>query len=227
MNLSPERKMQMVCGTDGVDTRGYAYPGMAKITQNEKVRFATDMREHYTDIRGKATGSELDSLMNMAPGTNETFRFSDRMTTPPERIPSAEVPKLVPTFTAWMDEIEVLYRKLMRMIALGMGLDATYFDAFHVNNQGSRTLAIQHYLGGAASASGARLNEHTDYGFITVLFQDQVGGLEVVDAAKGGEFVPAPPLDGCVTGEHCFRLAQVQRIYELISQRRRYAQSLD
>ena len=43
-----------------------------------------------------------------------------------------------------------------------------------------------------------RINPHTDYGLCTLLFQDQVGGLEV-DRFHDGNFVPATPLKGtCV-----------------------------
>jgi hypothetical protein len=37
MALHAEQKMDMLCGTDGIDHYGYAYPGMSKVTQNEDV----------------------------------------------------------------------------------------------------------------------------------------------------------------------------------------------
>ena len=43
-----------------------------------------------------------------------------------------------------------------------------------------------------------RINPHTDYGLFTLLFQDQVGGLEV-DRFHDGNFVAATPIRGtCV-----------------------------
>lgn len=41
-----------------------------------------------------------------------------------------------------------------------------------------------------------RLGEHSDYGTITLLFQDQIGGLEVFSQKEG--FVPARPIEGTV-----------------------------
>lgn len=47
-------------------------------------------------------------------------------------------------------------------------------------------------------AGNYRINPHTDYGLCTLLFQDQVGGLEV-DPFHTGEFLPATPIRGtCV-----------------------------
>lgn len=38
-----------------------------------------------------------------------------------------------------------------------------------------------------------RIWPHTDYGIITLLFQDGVGGLELEDRRKPGTFLPVPP----------------------------------
>lgn len=47
-------------------------------------------------------------------------------------------------------------------------------------------------------AGNYRINPHTDYGLCTLLFQDQVGGLEV-DPFHTGTFLPATPIPGtCV-----------------------------
>ena len=198
MALQPERKKQMLCGSDGVDTRGYVYPGMAKVTQNENVSRPKSRRACL--MPRQATGEVLARINSLAPGTNETFRYSDRGYTPPERIPISDFPDLPEVYSVWFDEVEALYHRLLRMLGLGLEIGSEYFQQYHLPGKTSRNLSVQHYLGGKASESGARLNEHTDYGFMTILFQDDVGGLEVVDVSKGGAFVPAPPVDGCVTG---------------------------
>ena len=38
-----------------------------------------------------------------------------------------------------------------------------------------------------------RISAHTDFGIISLLFQDDVGGLEIEDRAHQGRFVPVPP----------------------------------
>lgn len=48
---------------------------------------------------------------------------------------------------------------------------------------------------------GNRAGSHSDYGTVTLLFQDSVGGLEVQD--KQGNFVPARPVDDTVRLAPC------------------------
>ena len=42
----------------------------------------------------------------------------------------------------------------------------------------------------------ARCSDHFDYGTITLLFQDSLGGLEVKDVGEG--WIKAPPIEGCI-----------------------------
>ncbi|XP_070532434.1 uncharacterized protein [Ptychodera flava] len=41
-----------------------------------------------------------------------------------------------------------------------------------------------------------RCGEHSDFSLITLLFQDDKGGLEV--QAKDGDFIPVPPIEGTI-----------------------------
>ena len=45
-------------------------------------------------------------------------------------------------------------------------------------------------------ANQLRCGEHTDYGALTILFQDSMGGLEVFN--RQGRYVPAPPIPDTV-----------------------------
>ena len=78
----------------------------------------------------------------------------------------------------------------MRAFALALKLDERFFDDLHTGK--NQTLRLLNYPPERASANeqlGA--GAHTDYGTLTLLFQDDCGGLQVKNAA--GEWVHATP----------------------------------
>ncbi len=98
---------------------------------------------------------------------------------------------------------------IMRSLARGLGLgEATMAEAFV---EGQSTLRLLRYPEREASAIAEMAEEelyvlhagerrklggeaHTDYGFVTLLAQDQVGGLQA--RLRDGGFVDVPPLEG-------------------------------
>ncbi|HPE60871.1 MAG: isopenicillin N synthase family oxygenase [Thiothrix sp.] len=87
-----------------------------------------------------------------------------------------------------------LARKLVSAIALSLDLPADYFSALQ-----RKPVTIQRLLHyppqtGSVSQEEIGIGAHTDYGFLTILSQDQVGGLQVRNRA--GEWVSAPPVEG-------------------------------
>ncbi|KAJ8105451.1 hypothetical protein ONZ43_g7423 [Nemania bipapillata] len=88
-------------------------------------------------------------------------------------------------------------KELLRALALGIGLDdEDFFLRFHsgVNNQ----LRLLHYppveRERLARNEIARMPAHSDWGTITILFQDAGGGLQVEDPNQQGHFVDATPI---------------------------------
>jgi len=86
------------------------------------------------------------------------------------------------------------------LMAIGMGLklgDPEFFLKFHsgCNNQ----LRLLHYPPIAAAeiknGTSARMPAHSDWGSITMLFQDDCGGLEIERPDGPGEFIKATPYE--------------------------------
>lgn len=84
--------------------------------------------------------------------------------------------------------------RLLRAVASGCGLPETHFDdkvSDHVEE-----FRLAHYPAVRAkdinlnSGEQTRTSEHTDFGTITLLFQDTVGGLEVESNRERGVFHP-------------------------------------
>ncbi|KAL8761065.1 MAG: hypothetical protein Q9184_002771 [Pyrenodesmia sp. 2 TL-2023] len=90
-----------------------------------------------------------------------------------------------------------LHAVVMRGIALGMGLEEGFFERFV--RRGDNTLRLLHYPGvGAEAFAGGRVRAglHSDYGSVTLLFQDERGGLQV-ERPDGG-FLDVAPVEGTV-----------------------------
>ena len=105
----------------------------------------------------------------------------------------AEPAELRETTLAYIDALTRLGHALMRGIALSLGLHADYFAErctgdplvlFRIFNYPSRPAAPEVRWG---------VGEHTDYGLLTMLRQDDVGGLEIKTASG---WVAAPPVAG-------------------------------
>lgn len=92
-----------------------------------------------------------------------------------------------------------LHIKVMRAIALGMGLDEHFFDDY--TDGGDNNLRLLHYPPVKKSIwrdnpNKVRAGEHSDYGSITLLFQDDIGGLEV--KSPRGTWVRAKPIPNTI-----------------------------
>lgn len=92
--------------------------------------------------------------------------------------------------------------EILHALALGLGLEERFFDAYHSATEPCHQLRLLHYPAIEESVlrdgSTARIVAHTDKGTITLLLQedDGVAGLEVGDASGG--FVAAPVVPGSV-----------------------------
>jgi isopenicillin N synthase-like dioxygenase len=95
---------------------------------------------------------------------------------------------------AFSEQADQVARHLLRGFATGLGLDPGYF--LTQSTQPMSRAAFVYYPAQPASVGnvGYGVAPHTDFGVLTVLCQDDVGGLEVQDA--DGVWVAAPPIAG-------------------------------
>lgn len=96
-----------------------------------------------------------------------------------------------------------LSRRICDALSVGFGLGERFMSDAHKNvgQRGNQTALRSLYyppitVDADVKPGQLRLNEHSDYGTITLLFQDDVGGLEVCSPITG--FVPATPIPGTV-----------------------------
>jgi isopenicillin N synthase-like dioxygenase len=116
-----------------------------------------------------------------------------------------QVPRLRELVLPYLDAMTSLGQSVLAGIALSLGLDARYFADGYTADP-TILFRIFSYPPSPPGFRGWGVGEHTDYGLLTLLAQDDSGGLQV--AAPGG-WTDAPPVPGtfvCNIGDMLDRL---------------------
>ena len=116
-----------------------------------------------------------------------------------------QVPRLRPLVLSYLDALTSLGQAVLAGVALSLGLDAGYFASGYTADP-TILFRIFHYPPSPPQTQDWGVGEHTDYGLITLLAQDDSGGLQV--AAPEG-WIDAPPIPGtlvCNIGDMLDRL---------------------
>jgi isopenicillin N synthase-like dioxygenase len=143
-----------------------------------------------------AAPPDLKEIFNVGPPGRPAHRFADpdeAWAYSPSLWPAAR-PGLRAAWTAYYDALGDLGDRLMSLFARGLGLAPGFFAGS--TGQGANALRAINYPARetAALPGQLRAGAHTDYGTVTILRQDAVGGLEVLDA--GGGWAGVKPVPG-------------------------------
>ncbi len=107
-------------------------------------------------------------------------------------------PQFKSIMTGFLAECTQTAGHVLEAFALALDLPADFFMEAH--NEHDHTLRLLHYPPLTEEyepeEGASRAGAHTDYGSITLLFQDSVGGLEV--RTRGGDWLRATPIPGTV-----------------------------
>lgn len=108
-------------------------------------------------------------------------------------------PNQHPAVEGWTELLETHYRdmqamalQLLRALALAIGIREDFFVEKFA--EPLSVFRMIRYPGLPDEKGRVVCGEHTDYGIVTLLYQDTVGGLQVRSAQ--GEWIAAPPVDG-------------------------------
>lgn len=119
-----------------------------------------------------------------------------------------QVPELRDAVLGYMTATIAAARALMEGVALSLGLDDGYFER-HYTTEPTVLFRIFRYPATTDAEQASErwgVGEHTDYGLLTLLAQDENGGLQV---RSGDGWIDAPPLPGaliCNIGDMLDRL---------------------
>jgi len=131
-------------------------------------------------------------------------------------LPDEVLPGFRSYMTSFYWEMDSVANMLLRAIAIGIGMDdEDFFTRLHSGN--NNQLRLLHYppvpAANLKNGSIARMPAHSDWGSITMLFQDDCGGLqvgmhcgcifsanamEVEDPHQKGSFIAAPALKDAI-----------------------------
>lgn len=178
---TPDEKLSVAWTTPQAN-RGYSAPGREKVSQLE-------------------TEEEVGKIRNAAPDLKESFEIGREGEEghPNQWPPESALQDFRGETLEFYEECRAMHVEVMKAIAVGMGLDEGFFDPFV--DVGDNTLRLLHYPAVKADVfkinpGQVRAGEHSDYGSITLLFQDNRGGLQI--RSPTGQFVDATPIDGTV-----------------------------
>ncbi|KAI9702762.1 MAG: hypothetical protein M1836_007976 [Candelina mexicana] len=181
--LPYEDKMKAPHPPGGAVHRGYSYPGQEKVSQ------ATSDDEEGTQVKA----------LRQIKDCKESYEIGSE--NDPEQTNVWLPEDTLPGFRSFTTELYwslfATGREILKLISRGIGLtDEEYLLHFHSGN--GNQLRLLHYppipAGEVERKVATRMPAHTDWGTITLLFQDSCGGLEVEDPNTPGTFLPATPV---------------------------------
>jgi isopenicillin N synthase-like dioxygenase len=178
-----ETKMEIRMARGGRAWRGY-FPVGGELTSGQP-----DMKE------GIYFGAEL--------GDDHPMTQSGVPMHGPNLFPS-NIPGFRETVLEYIAVMTELGHTLTRGITLSLGLDESYFDE-HYTRDPLTLFRIFNYPAQSAG-TGWGVGEHTDYGLLTILKQDESGGLQIKSRSH---WIEAPPVPGsfvCNIGDMLDRL---------------------
>ncbi|MEC3981327.1 isopenicillin N synthase family dioxygenase [Amycolatopsis sp. H20-H5] len=110
----------------------------------------------------------------------------------PNQWPPA-LPELRETTLAWQAEALRVSREVLRALAAALGNDEGYFDTWF-DEEATTNIKIVRYPGRRTEDSEQGVGSHKDYGYLALLQQDDVGGLQV--HTEDGTWIDAKPVPG-------------------------------
>lgn len=153
--------------------RGWLAAGGAKMGDKQKA----DLKESFIWGLQDENGDTVED--HSLRGRNQWPNFLD---------------ELQPAAMAYFDHAHEVAHHLMRGFALGLELEENFF--LKTADRPLSRASFVYYPAQPAELGSDQfgVGPHTDFGVLTVLCQDSVGGLQVEDV--NGEWIQAPPIDG-------------------------------
>ena len=150
--------------------RGWLKPGAAKMDDDAKA----DLKESF--IWGTQDVPQDDHPLR---GPNQWPAF---------------LPALEESAMAYFDSVQEVARVLLRGFAIGLNLEPEFFLKTSTRPLSRASFVYYPTQPADSGENQFGVGPHTDFGVLTVLCQDDTGGLQVQDV--NGDWLHAPPIEG-------------------------------
>jgi isopenicillin N synthase-like dioxygenase len=184
--------------TDGVMAAAQAFFALPVADRLEIENIHSPQFRGYTRVGTERTAGAADrreqidigperAPIDVGPGDPDWMRLVG-----PNQWPSA-LPGLREVVLTWQAEALRVSREVLRALAAALGQSESYFDAWF-DEESSLHVKIVRYPGRRTPVDEQGVGVHKDYGFLALLQQDEVGGLQV--QAPDGGWIDATPVPG-------------------------------
>jgi isopenicillin N synthase-like dioxygenase len=196
--------------------RNYGIPGdNIKSVFAESRRFFSLPSERKLEVGWDFTnrgydGLEAQTFDPLKPADfKESFRFTQEPSAVTEDVEAGwayfhnkpnKWPRDLPGFKekllAFLTETGDLVEKILLCLEESLKIENELFRKNHSKRNSTMRLIRYPAIAGGLKDGQARCGEHTDWGTVTLLFQEGIGGLEVQN--RDGEWIAVPALEDCV-----------------------------
>jgi isopenicillin N synthase-like dioxygenase len=175
----PEEEKAKLAWVSPRANRGYVAPGREKVSLS-----------HDHD--------EISRLRKKSPDIKETIEIGKEYDCEFQNNWPVGMPKFRETMLDFYENAHVLHLEILRSLAIGLRIPETFFDQYcNAKEHNLRLLRYPSCPKTVLDREGQeRAGSHTDYGSITLLFQDDKGGLQVLN--NNGVYVNAKPIEGTI-----------------------------
>lgn len=165
------------------------------VEEKEKILMSEENPYGYNGMSGESLAAGYGKDVNLA-DLNESMCIGPYN-------PAAEMGNVIypenplelkEAWTQYYQSMEVLSRDLLRMFALALDVEEKSFDEALTKHRSALRFLNYPPQEVAPKEGQVRAGEHTDYGAITILLQDNTGGLQV--KPRSGEWQHVPRIPG-------------------------------
>lgn len=174
---------------DSAKNRGYSGMGIEKVSNLD---IETGDKKKVAELRARLP----DMKESLEIGSDAGCRYPTKPYM--NRYPEDALPGFGEAMKKFYSQCDDLHYEILSALAVGLGLKPDFFKDYI--SGGDHVLRLLHYpavpKAVLAQEGAVRAGSHTDYGTVTLLFQDGSGGLQV--KTPEGKWQDVPPIEGAI-----------------------------